>query len=103
MLCDVHPGMQATRVAAHSSRATVADESGKFSFTNVPVGRLQDARDVRGPHGRAGRHRFGRSNGRATCWLRLARQKVRPAMISDRSQDATPQGFIRGVHVFDTE
>ena len=30
--------MQATLVAAHSSRATVADESGKFSFTNVPVG-----------------------------------------------------------------
>jgi CarboxypepD_reg-like domain len=38
VLCDVHPGMQATLVAADSSRATVADESGKFSLTNVPVG-----------------------------------------------------------------
>jgi plastocyanin len=38
VLCDVHPGMQATLIAANSSRATVADESGKFSLTNVPVG-----------------------------------------------------------------
>lgn len=30
--------MQATVVVAHGSRATIADETGKFSLTNVPVG-----------------------------------------------------------------
>lgn len=38
VMCDVHPGMQATLVAAESSRATISDEGGKFSFTNVPLG-----------------------------------------------------------------
>lgn len=36
--CDVHPGMEAVLVVAHGSRATVADESGKFAFSHVPVG-----------------------------------------------------------------
>ena len=38
VLCDMHPGMEATLVVAHSSRATVADEAGRFSFSSVPVG-----------------------------------------------------------------
>lgn len=36
--CDVHPGMEATLVAAESSRATISDETGKFSLLNIPVG-----------------------------------------------------------------
>lgn len=36
--CDIHPGMQATVVVAHSARATIADQAGRFSFTSVPVG-----------------------------------------------------------------
>lgn len=38
VLCDVHPGMQATVVAAEGSRATIADEKGRFSLASVPVG-----------------------------------------------------------------
>jgi len=38
ILCDVHPGMQATLIAADGARATVADEAGKFAFANVPFG-----------------------------------------------------------------
>ena len=38
ILCDVHPGMQATVIAADSARAIVADQAGRFTFTNVPFG-----------------------------------------------------------------
>ena len=36
--CDIHPGMQATLVAASSPIATVADDAGKFTFQDVAVG-----------------------------------------------------------------
>lgn len=38
IMCDVHPGMQATLIAADAARATVSDQSGKFTFANVPFG-----------------------------------------------------------------
>ena len=36
--CDIHPGMQATLIAATSPYATIADGSGKFTITNVKPG-----------------------------------------------------------------
>ena len=36
--CDIHPGMQATLIATHSPLATIADDGGRFSLTNVNVG-----------------------------------------------------------------
>src|SRR5687767_3677859 len=36
--CDIHPGMQATLIAAPGDLATVADDSGRFTFTNVKPG-----------------------------------------------------------------
>lgn len=38
IICDEHPGMQATLIAADAARATVSDQSGKFTFANVPFG-----------------------------------------------------------------
>lgn len=38
IICDVHPGMQATLIAADAARATVSDQSGRFTFANVPFG-----------------------------------------------------------------
>jgi len=38
VVCDIHPGMQATVIAAQSPFATVADDAGRFSIANVPVG-----------------------------------------------------------------
>jgi plastocyanin len=36
--CDIHPGMQATLIAAPSPYATVADDNGRFSIPNVKPG-----------------------------------------------------------------
>src|SRR5688572_16452655 len=36
--CDIHPGMQATLIAAQSPLATIADDGGRFSLPNVQVG-----------------------------------------------------------------
>jgi hypothetical protein len=36
--CDIHPGMQATVIAAPSPYATVADDRGRFSIANVKPG-----------------------------------------------------------------
>jgi plastocyanin len=36
--CDIHPGMQATLIAAPSPIATVADDGGRFSLSNVKPG-----------------------------------------------------------------
>lgn len=36
--CDIHPGMQATLIATESPLATIADDGGRFSLTNVKVG-----------------------------------------------------------------
>lgn len=36
--CDIHPGMQATLIAAPSPYASVADDSGHFSIPNVKPG-----------------------------------------------------------------
>jgi len=36
--CDIHPGMQATVIAVQSALATVADEGGRFTLPNVPLG-----------------------------------------------------------------
>ena len=36
--CDIHPGMQATLVAAPGDLATIADDNGRFSFSNVKLG-----------------------------------------------------------------
>ena len=36
--CDIHPGMQATLIAAPGELATVADDSGRFTLTNVKPG-----------------------------------------------------------------
>jgi plastocyanin len=36
--CDIHPGMQATLIAAPSPYATIADDNGKFSIANVKPG-----------------------------------------------------------------
>ena len=36
--CDIHPGMQATLIAAPSPYATVADDSGRFTIADVKPG-----------------------------------------------------------------
>lgn len=36
--CDIHPGMQATLIAAPSPYATVADDSGRFTISDVKPG-----------------------------------------------------------------
>ena len=36
--CDIHPGMQATLIAAPADLATIADDAGRFSFPNVKPG-----------------------------------------------------------------
>ena len=36
--CDIHPGMQATLIAAPSPYATVADDSGRFTIPDVKPG-----------------------------------------------------------------
>lgn len=36
--CDIHPGMQATLIAVPGDVATIADDAGRFSFTNVKPG-----------------------------------------------------------------
>ncbi len=36
--CDIHPGMQATLIAALSPYATVADDNGRFSIASVKPG-----------------------------------------------------------------
>jgi plastocyanin len=36
--CDIHPGMQATLIAAPSALTTIADDDGRFSMPNVKVG-----------------------------------------------------------------
>jgi plastocyanin len=36
--CDIHPGMQATLIAAPSPFATIADDNGRFSIPNVKPG-----------------------------------------------------------------
>lgn len=38
VLCDLHPGMQATVIAATSPTATVSDDGGRFTISNVPAG-----------------------------------------------------------------
>lgn len=38
VVCDVHPGMQATVIAATSPLATVSDGSGRFSIAGVAAG-----------------------------------------------------------------
>ena len=38
VMCDIHPGMQATVIAATSPMATVTDDSGRFAFANVAAG-----------------------------------------------------------------
>ena len=36
--CDIHPGMQATLIAAPGDMVTIADDSGRFSIPNVKPG-----------------------------------------------------------------
>ena len=36
--CDIHPGMQATLIAAESPMVTVAEDNGRFSIANVKPG-----------------------------------------------------------------
>ena len=36
--CDIHPGMQATLIAAPGDLATIADDNGRFMFSNVKLG-----------------------------------------------------------------
>ncbi len=36
--CDIHPGMQATLIAAPGDLATIADNDGRFTFSNVKPG-----------------------------------------------------------------
>ena len=36
--CDIHPGMQATLIAAQSPIATVADDNGRFTLSNIKPG-----------------------------------------------------------------
>lgn len=38
VMCDIHPGMQATIVATESPLATVADDGGRFTVANVKPG-----------------------------------------------------------------
>lgn len=38
VICDVHPGMRATIVAASSPLAALADQNGRFVIRNVPQG-----------------------------------------------------------------
>lgn len=38
VLCDIHPGMQATVIAAPSSIVTIADDAGRFTIANVKPG-----------------------------------------------------------------
>lgn len=38
VLCDIHPGMQATVIAAPSSMVTIADEAGRFTMASVKPG-----------------------------------------------------------------
>jgi plastocyanin len=38
VICDIHPGMQATVIATQSPLATIADDAGRFSIANVPLG-----------------------------------------------------------------
>lgn len=38
VLCDLHPGMQATVIAATSPMAAVSDETGRFAIANVAAG-----------------------------------------------------------------
>ena len=38
VICDIHPGMQATVIATESPLATIADDAGRFSIANVPLG-----------------------------------------------------------------
>ena len=38
VICDIHPGMQATVIATDSPLATIAEDSGRFSIANVPLG-----------------------------------------------------------------
>ena len=38
VLCDIHPGMQATLIATDGAIATVADDKGGFSLPNVALG-----------------------------------------------------------------
>lgn len=60
VMCDIHPGMQATVIAATSPMATVSDEGGRFTIANVAPGAytvsvtfegrtLEQAVDVKGP------------------------------------------------------
>lgn len=36
--CDIHPGMQATLIAAPGALATIADDNGRFTLSNVQLG-----------------------------------------------------------------
>lgn len=36
--CDIHPGMQATLIAAPGEQATIADDNGRFTLANVKPG-----------------------------------------------------------------
>jgi hypothetical protein len=36
--CDIHPGMTATVIASATPYVTIADDSGAFSWTDVPPG-----------------------------------------------------------------
>ena len=38
VICDIHPGMQATVIATHSPLATIASDDGRFLLPNVKVG-----------------------------------------------------------------
>jgi plastocyanin len=38
VICDIHPGMQATLIATQSPLATIAGDDGRFSLSNVNVG-----------------------------------------------------------------
>ncbi len=38
VVCDIHPGMQATVIAAESPLATIAGDDGRFSLANVKTG-----------------------------------------------------------------
>jgi plastocyanin len=38
VLCDIHPGMQATVIATESPLATIADDAGRFAIADVPLG-----------------------------------------------------------------